>query len=128
MPEFLKPMLRDEASVVLDMKGLEYTEKDGADAILNMTFINRTLETGEAAQDEAWETISPGGGVRFIAEVRLKMTDAASGEKVWSGNMDRVHNVYEGSYMHDAPGRAAMRDAFLDMFADFPNSSDNDSR
>jgi len=128
MPEFLKPMLRDEASIVLDMKGLEYIEKDGADAILNMTFINRTMESGEAAQDEAWETIAPGGGVRFIAEVRLKMTDAASGETVWSGCMDRVHNVYEGSYMHDIPGRAAMHNAFLDMFADFPNSSAIDSR
>ena len=128
MPEFLKPMLRDEASVVLDRKGLEYTEEDGADAILKMTFVNRTLEAGEAAQDEAWETIAPGGGVRFIAEVRLVMTAAASGETVWSGSMDRIHNVYEGSYMHDTPGRAAMRDAFLAMFAGFPNNAENDSR
>jgi len=120
-PEFLKPMLRDEASIALSTKGLEYVEGD-AHAILMMTYVNRTLESGEAARDEAWETIAPGGGVRFIAEVQLEMTDAVSHEKIWAGSMARVHNVYEGSYMHEAPARTAMRNAFLDMFADFPNS------
>ena len=33
MPEFLKPMLRDEASIVLATKGLNYSEGD-ADALL----------------------------------------------------------------------------------------------
>lgn len=120
-PEFLKPMLRDEASVTLSTKGLEYVEGD-AHAILMMTYVNRTLESGEAAQDEAWETIAPGGGVRFIAEVKLEMKDAVSHEMIWAGSMARVHNVYEGSYMHEAPARAAMRNAFLEMFADFPDS------
>ncbi len=120
-PEFLKPMLRDEASIALSTKGLEYVEGD-AHAILKMAYVNRTLESGEAARDEAWETIAPGGGVRFIAEVKLEMTDAVSRDSVWAGSMSRVHNVYEGSYMHEAPARAAMRNAFLDMFADFPDA------
>ncbi len=123
-PEFLKPMLRDEAAIVLAVKGLEYTEVPGeGDAVLTMTFINRTLESGEAARDEAWETIAPGGGVRFIAEVRLEMKRVSDGETIISGTMGRVHNVYEGSYMHDAPGRAAMRGAFLALFSDFPAGS-----
>lgn len=120
-PEFLKPMLRDESSIVLNLKGLDYVEGD-AHAILLMTYVNRTLESGEAARDEAWETIAPGGGVRFIAEVQLEMKDAVSQEMIWAGSMARVHNVYEGSYMHDAPARAAMRNAFLEMFADFPDA------
>lgn len=120
-PEFLKPMLRDEASIVLDMKGLEYTEGD-AHAILRMTFVNRTLSANEAARDEAWETIAPGGGVRFIAEVQVELSNSVTGEKIWAGSMGRVHNVYEGSYMHDAPARTAMRNAFLVMFADYPNA------
>lgn len=119
MPEFLKPMLRDEASIVLAVKGVEYTES-GGEAVLTMTFVNRTMDTSDAAHDEAWETIAPGGGVRFIAEVALEMTRAAGGERLWSGTMGRVHNVYEGSYMHDAPARTAMRNAFLEMFSDFP--------
>ena len=36
--------------------------------------------------------------------------------------MGRVHNVYEGSYMHDEPAKAAMRNAFLEMFADYPDA------
>lgn len=120
MPEFLKPMLRDEISIVLDTKGFEYTEGD-ADAVLKMTYFNRTLSGPDEARDEAWETISPGGGVRFIAEVGIELTNTVTREKIWSGAMRRLHNVYEGSYMHDARGRAAMRNAFADLFADCPD-------
>jgi len=117
-PEFLKPMLRDEASIVLETRGLEYTEGD-ADAILLMSFVNKTLERGE--DQESWERIAPGGGVRFIAQVVIELKHSVSGELIWAGSMQRIHNVYEGSYMHDAPARTAMRNAFLEMFADLPN-------
>lgn len=119
MPEFLKPMLRDEASIVLGAKGYEYTE-DESDIVLRMKYVNRTFDTGDAAHDEAWETIAPGGGVRFIAEVAMELTDTVREERIWSATMGRVHNVYEGSYMHDAPARSAMREAFLRIFTDFP--------
>lgn len=122
-PEFLKPMLRDEASIVLATKGLEYVEGD-AHAILAMKFVNRTTDTVEEAGDEAWERIAPGGGVRFIAEVKVELREIVSREMLWSGTMGRVHNVYEGSYMHDAPARTAMRNAFLTIFADYPSMYD----
>lgn len=118
-PEFLKPMLRDSAATVLNDKGLQYTEGD-ADAILKMTFINKTLER-EQERIESWETTAPAGGVRFVALVELDMTHSVTGEQVWSGSMQRVHTVYEGSYMHDEPARDAMYDAFMDMFADYPD-------
>ena len=118
-PEFLKPMLRDSAATVLNDKGLQYTEGD-ADAILRMTFVNKTLERDQE-RVEAWETTAPAGGVRFIAQVVLEMTHSVTGEQVWSGSMQRVHTVYEGSYMHDEPARDAMYDAFLNMFADYPD-------
>ena len=122
MPEFLKPMLRDEASIVLKAKGIEYTEHEGeGDAVLTMAFVNRTLDGADENRDEAWERIAPGGGVRFIAEVRIEMKSATDGETLISGTMGRMHNVYEGSYMHDAPGRSAMRDAFLTLLAEFPS-------
>ena len=122
-PEFLKPMLRDEASIVLATKGLEYVEGD-AHAILAMKFVNRTTDTTEEAGDEAWERIAPGGGVRFIAEVKVELREIVSRDMLWSGTMGRVHNVYEGSYMHDAPARTAMRNAFLTIFADYPSMYD----
>jgi hypothetical protein len=118
-PEFLKPMLRDEAANVLNAKGMRYTEGD-ADAVLEMTFVNKTLERDQE-RIESWETTAPAGGVRFIAQIVLEMTHSVTGELIWSGSMQRVHTVYEGSYMHDAPARAAMRDAFLVMFADYPD-------
>lgn len=118
-PEFLKPMLRDEASIVLANHGYDYTEGD-ADAILLMTFVNKTLEQS-AEEQEAWERIAPGGGVRFIAQVVLTLQDSVSGERIWSGAMQRIHNVYEGSYMHDVPARAAMRQAFVTLFSNLPD-------
>jgi hypothetical protein len=119
-PEFLKPMLRDEAALVLDAKGLEYTEGD-ADAVLLMRFENITLTREEEEQLESWERLAPGGGVRFMARVELEMRNSVTRDTIWSASMQRLHNVYEGSYMHDAPARAAMRAAFMEIFADYPN-------
>jgi hypothetical protein len=118
-PEFLKPMLRDEVSIILATHGLDYTEGD-AESILLMTFVNKTLERGDDV--EAWERIAPAGGVRFIAQVVIELKDSVTGELIWSGSMQRIHNVYEGSYMHDVPARTAMRTAFLEIFTGFPNS------
>ena len=61
------------------------------------------------------------GGVRFVALVELDMRHSVTGEQVWSGSMQRVHTVYEGSYMHDEPARDAMYDAFMNLFADYPD-------
>ena len=113
-------MLRDEAAIVLGSKGLEYTEGD-AHSILRMVFINRTLSAEEERDLDSWEKVAPGGGVRFIAEVQLELKNSVTSELLWSGSMRRVHNVYEGSYMHDSPARAAMRQAFMDIFEDYPN-------
>ncbi len=125
VPEFLKPMLRDSASVVLDSKDIDYTEGD-ADSILKMTFFNRTATNIESARDEAWETIAPGGGARFIAEIAVELRNSVTRETILSGSMRRLHNVYEGSYMHDAPARAAMRVAFEEIFAECPVPSIDD--
>ena len=119
-PEFLKPMLRDEAAMVLDAKGLEYTEGD-ADAVLLMRFKDITMTREEEEQLETWERIAPGGGVRFMARVELEMRNSVTRETIWSASLQRLHNVYEGSYMHDAPARAAMRAAFMEIFADYPS-------
>ena len=138
-PDFLKPMLRDEASIVLAARGLQYTESN-ADAVLMMRFVNKTQQRIEERAEvwteetiigqndgwsepsiEPWERVAPAGGVRFIAQIVLEMKDSSTSELIWSGSMQRIHNVYEGSHMHDAPARTAMRNAFLEMFADFPN-------
>jgi len=117
-PEFLKPMLRDAAASALHEHGLRYTEGD-AHAILKMTFVNKTLERDQE-RVEAWERTAPGGGVRFIAQVVVELRNSVTGERLLAGSMQRVHTVYEGSYMHDAPARVAMRAAFAELFANYP--------
>ncbi len=107
MPEFLKPMLRDEAAVVLHAKGLEYTESD-AHAVLRIVYMHNPIppETPTVAPDGFSESLSPGGATRFIAEVKIELRDAVSGKLVWSGSMVRAHSVQMGSYMHGATGHA----------------------
>ncbi len=120
MPEFLKPMLRGEVSIVLDSKGLEYTEGD-ADAVLTMTYVHRQLSTEDVARKVVWGTLSPGGDSRFIAEVHSELKNSITREVVWSGTMSNLHNVAIGAYMHDVPARSAMRKAFSTLFAGYPN-------
>lgn len=122
MPEFLKPMLRDEAAIVLHGKGLEYTEGD-AHAVLKMAYVHNLMPpaTPADAPDAFAEALSPGGETRFVAEVKIQLRDAVTGELVWSGNMVRAHYVRMGSYMHDTVARSAMRDAFEALFANYPS-------
>ncbi len=135
MPEFLKPMLRDEVSLVLSSKGLDYTEGD-ADSILTLAYVDRpvtqpTIDANDAVLDEvreesaddvneAWGSLSAGGDTRFIAEVHLKLKNSVTQELVWSGVMSKLHNVSVGSYMHEAPARAAMRNAFFCVVCRLP--------
>ena len=119
MPEFLKPMLRDEVSIVLASKGLDYTEGD-ADAVLTMTYIDTPLSTDRTGEDEAFGS-PPAGGARFIAEVRVKMENSVTRELISSGSLSRTHNVTIGTYMHETPARGAMRKAFVELFSDYPN-------
>jgi hypothetical protein len=119
--EFLKPMLRDEVAFVLHGKGLEYTEV-AAESILKMTYVHNVLPevTTVKPVDSFGETTTPGGATRFIAEMRIELRDADSGELMMSGTMVRAHFVQMGAYMHDAPARAAIREAFTALFAAFP--------
>lgn len=121
MPEFLKPMLRDEAAIVLETKGLEYTEGD-AHAVLRMSYVHNLIppQPPTNAPDEFSEPLSPGGETRFVAEVKIELRNAVSGELVWAGHMARAHAVQMGSYMHETVARSAMREAFVTLFADYP--------
>ncbi len=119
-PEFLKPMLRDSVSIVLDRKGLQYTEGD-ADAVLAMRYVDGALPSQE--DPESRENTESDDGIRFMAVVEMEMTGSVTGERIWAGSMQRIHNVYEGSYMHGEPAQAAMRAAFTEIFADFPSPS-----
>jgi len=123
MPEFLKPMLRDEVSRVLAERGFDYTE-GAAHAVLLLAFENRplasaTTATGGDSTDTATGTQQI--AARFNARVTAELSDSVSGERLWAGSLSRVHYVTEGAYMHEAPARAAMREAFRVVFADLPN-------
>lgn len=120
MPEFLKPMLRDEASIVLDSKGLDYTEGD-ADAVLTMTYIDTPLSPDNTGQDEAQGSVAPDGGAQFKAEVRVELKNSVTSELISSGSVSRIHNVTVGAYMHETPAREAMRKAFVELFSDYPD-------
>lgn len=123
MPEFLKPMLRDEVSRVLAERGFDYTEGT-AHAVLLLAFENRplpafTTATGSDSTDS--ETGSQQIAARFDARVIAELSDSVSGERLWAGTLSRLHYVTEGAYMHEEPARAAMRNAFRTVFADLPN-------
>jgi hypothetical protein len=121
MPEFLKPMLRDEASIALASKGLDYTESD-ADAVLTLTYVDTPIATDETELDPD----APGAGTRFLAEVQVELKNSVTGELISSGSVSRAHNITVGSYMHETPARQAMRKAFVELFADFPDPYEDD--
>lgn len=121
MPEFLKPMLRDEVSRVLADKGLAYSEGE-ARSVLLMTFDSEPLPSAIAEDaSESGERSIRVVAARFNARVSLELTDSVSRERIWAGRLSRVHYATEGAYMHEAAARRAIRAALRDIFADFPN-------
>jgi hypothetical protein len=115
MPEFLKPMLRDEVSRVLRTRHLAYTE-GVADAVLTIAFSSSPMARDDTRREGENDAL-----VHFEAELNLEFRNSVTDERIWSGTMSRAHHVAEGETMHDDRARSALRVALSELFADFPD-------
>ncbi len=63
--------------------------------------------------------ISPGGNFRYVARVRVNVFDGTSGDLVFSGSVQRIHDVDPGEYMHTGNASLAIFQAFTRLLSDF---------
>jgi hypothetical protein len=117
VPGFLEPLLKSNLSTVLSIKGLQPVEQ-GADLEVTIGYEQDDLAIA-APRDDFDERVSEGGDVRYIARIVVTMTDT-SGEKLFEGSVQRIHEVSPGEYMHTGRASAAIYAAFEEMLSEMP--------
>jgi hypothetical protein len=117
-PEFLKPYILDGMSQALLDKGLIRDDKNH-DLLATLTY--QQIDLKDELQKDAFEGhLSPGGDFRFNAVVLIEIRDMNLSKLIWSGAINRDHDVFVGEYMHEARGRRAIYNAITELLADFP--------
>jgi hypothetical protein len=117
IPAFLGPLMVSNFSVALAARGLQPVMED-ADLDVVLKYVQTNLIQGNA-KDDFDESLSPGGDVRFIAKIVVEIRDADSGEMVWSGSIQRTHNVSPGEFMHTGRASISLLDSFIELLVDF---------
>ncbi len=118
IPAFLGPLMVSNFSVAFAGRGMQPVS-DGGDLNVILRFEQVDLARPEI-RDDFDERISPGGEVRFIARIIIDMKDAKTGETVWSGSIQRTHDISPGEYMHTGRASVALLDAFSALLMDYP--------
>jgi len=121
MPAFLSPLMLSNFSVAFANHGLQPMPADGDLHVLLRYHQSNLLELVD--HDDFGDRIAPGGDVRFIARVTVSIYDGRSRELVWSGSLQRLHDVSPGEYMHTGNASTALLKSFSDLLANFPKEN-----
>jgi len=58
--------------------------------------------------------------LRYIAVINISMVETRTGDKVWAGQVSRIHTVSPGEYMHEGRARVAFLETFRDVLRSYP--------
>ncbi len=118
LPAFLGPVLVSNFSVALAERGLQPVMENGQ-AVITLRYEQEDL-TAPMSHDAFDERIDEGSDTRFVARVVVEVRAQGSSEVLWSGSIQRLHNIRPGDYMHTGRASIALLEAFRDMLSDYP--------
>ena len=121
MPAFLSPLMVSNFSVAFANHGLQPMATAG-DLHVQLKYDQSNL-LDSVDHDDFGDHIAPGGDVRFIARVTVNIYDGQSRELVWSGSLQRLHDVSPGEYMHTGNASVALLQSFSELLASFPKGN-----
>ncbi|MBQ76662.1 MAG: hypothetical protein CMQ20_16775 [Gammaproteobacteria bacterium] len=113
IPAFLSPLMMNSFSVAFANYGFQPVSEK-ADLDVELKYVQQKLGT-TLDRDGFDERIAPGGEVRFVAKIIVDMRDAETHETVWSGSIQRTHDVSSGEYMHTGRASIALLDSFNEL-------------
>lgn len=117
MPAFLGPLMVSNFSVAFANLGMQPVDADGELAVV-LGFEQTNLQRPQT-HDDFDEQIASGDAMRFIARVVIEVRDIETGDLVWSGNIERLHNVGPGDYMHTGPASISIYEAFTEVLKEY---------
>ncbi|MGM0634169.1 MAG: hypothetical protein ACQETO_13495 [Pseudomonadota bacterium] len=123
LPGFLADYVVAEFDAAFQEKGLVRNDRlNDIEVTLQYNHIN--LNPDQEEVDPFDEQIQPEERLRYVAQVQILMHESDTGEAVWSGQINRIHSVLPGSYMHEERARPAFREAFLEALQSYPPLTD----
>jgi hypothetical protein len=134
MPAFLGPIMASNFSVALASHGLtpktppinaSSTNENAegrplTDLVIKLIYAQDNL-TRDTKRDDFAEHIPLGDSLRFVAIVMIEIREADTHQLVWEGQVQRLHDVGAGEFMHTGKASIALLDAFTRVLIDFPN-------
>ena len=115
IPGFLEPIFASNLKAVLAASGFQPVET-GSDVIVIMRYEQDELSSG-LPHDAFEEGVSEGEDVRFVARIVVEMEDV-NGVKMFSGAIDRIHNISPGEYMHTGNASKVIYEALAELLKD----------
>jgi hypothetical protein len=119
IPAFLGPLMVSNFSVAFANIGMQPVEED-ADLNVVLRYEQQDLDRARRPRDNFEGKISSGDTTRFMARIVVEMHDAKTGKIVWSGHIQRLHDVGPGDYMHTGKASMAIFDAFVKLLKNYP--------
>ena len=121
MPAFLGPIMVSNFSVALASHGLQPVDEHAgpADLTVVMRYEQENLSL-DRTTDDFEERIAMGDSQRFVAKIITEIHETGANKLVWSGQLQRIHDVAPGEYMHTGKASVALLEAFTRVLKDFP--------
>ncbi len=117
VPAFLGPLMVSNFSVAFANLGYQPMES-GGELDVELRYEQSNLNRDEA-RDDFEERIASGDAMRFIARIVIEVRLASSGKLLWSGHVQRLHDVGPGDYMHTGAASAAIFQSFENVLKEY---------
>lgn len=119
IPAFLNNYVVTEFDNVFQEKGL--LRNDNRNELrVTLTYKHINLNPEQEAIDPFERRLDDDVTLRYVASVVVDMHEASTGRLVWSGQINRIHTVVPGEYMHEDRARPEFSGAFREMLASYP--------
>lgn len=119
IPAFLSDYVVAEFDNVFQEKGL--LRNDNRNELrVTLTYKHINLNPEQEAIDPFERRLDDDVTLRYVASVVVDMHESSTGRQVWSGQINRIHTVVPGEYMHEDRARPEFAGAFREMLASYP--------
>jgi hypothetical protein len=119
VPGFLSEYVVAELDAALQDKGLIRNDRLN-DVVVTLSYRHVNLNPEQQDIDPFERRIEEDVMLRYIATLLVDIAETGSGDIVWSGQINRIHTVLPGEYMHEDNARPEFREAFQQVLSSYP--------
>jgi len=119
MPGFLQDYVAAEFDEAMQEKGLSRND-NMPDMTVRLTYKHINLNPEQELIDPFERRIDQDVTLRYVATIMVDMFETSSGRQVWGGQINRIHSVLPGEYMHEERAKPAFLQAFRELLGNYP--------